>query len=111
MVTLGNVLTRHPNERATHPVDTSNASERPRTRRIRSTSWGASYDRIVSPPKLKARTPGPVPPSTPNASFDAAASSESSARQRALHAPRPTLFTAYRLKTHIRIGMSVSFFT
>ena len=105
MEALSAFSTRHPNERPTHPVDPSRAPARFRTRRIKSKTGGASYDRIIRLPAEPAEV------SVSTASSDQAtdkAGGRQEETQRSL--TRPSLFSAYRVRTHLRIGMMVSFF-
>ena len=58
MVALSSISTRQPNERATHPVDPSRALSRPVSRRIRSSTRSASYDRILRSPEEQGAVRG-----------------------------------------------------
>ena len=104
MVALSTLSTRHSSERPTHPVDPSTAPSKPRTRRIRSSARGASYDRIIRP--LKRPPKDEAKPSTRStvisSQSERSTSSFTSGRSRA------SLFSAYRVTTHLQIGMTVS---
>ncbi len=71
MVGLSSISTRHPNERPTHPVDPSRALSRPVSRRIKSSTRSASYDRIVrSPEEQVAARGGRTRSGRSNVSYD-----------------------------------------
>ena len=113
MVALSSISTRHPIERATHPIDPSRALTRPVSRRIRSSTRGASYDRIVRPPEeqvtSRRRRTRSGRSNVPYDRIDRSPSAPASIKLEGV-AP-PSLFSAYRVRTHLRIGMTVSFFS
>jgi hypothetical protein len=107
-------LTRHPNERPTHPVDLSLAPQKIRTRRIRSTTPGASYDRILrKKPDVPIRARR-IRSNRANASYDRIGRpvkpEPESSPARAIEPNSPkSLFSGYLMRTRIRIGMTFSF--
>lgn len=105
MVTLSSTLNRHPSERPTHPVETSNAPKRkPTFRKIRSSTPGASYDRIVW---KEVREPEARAPAV----ADAAKEEEP---EQSKDRPRESIGTrklmAYRVQAFLRIGIRISLF-
>jgi len=98
MTVLSSQLNRHPNERPTHPVDPSRAPKRYRLRRIRSSTPGASYDRIVRIPDAE----------TPDVASGSVLKTDTNKPTPEKKLPRAYLFSAYRFQTRISIGMTVS---
>ncbi len=111
MVALSSISTRHPNERPTHPVDPSRALTRPVSRKIRSSTRSASYDHILrSPEEQVASRRSRGRSNRTNASYDRIDRLPSApASIKLQRAAAPSLFSAYRVRTHLRIGMTVSF--
>jgi len=107
-------LTRHPIERPTHPVDHSRAPKK--TRRIRSSTRGASYDRIVRKKKDPSTQARSIRSSHSNASYDRIGRpvlAEPETARKEVDAPQvkppQSLFSGYLIRTRIQIGMTFSF--
>ncbi len=112
MVALSSFSARHPNKRPTHPVDLSNAPKKSKHSRIRSSTPGASYDRIIGPPSTKRASRRRLRSTQGNASYDRIVRPER--KKTAAKQTRPETkarwFSSYRVQTQLRIGMTISFF-
>lgn len=103
MFVLSSISTGHPNERPTHPVDRSRAPARPRTRRIRSNTRGASYDRIIRP--VVSEIAEPKKPMRKQLTTDRSKKDD----EREVR-PTMTSIQSYRTTMRLRFGFTISFF-